>query len=185
MSNAVDAEGPFLKNTWRFQALFFVAIFMIPFFFLYDRYYLKYERYRAYLRELEEKKIKAKVSSVVDPEKKDSEQPKSYEEKYPRPTDESKGEDLYIFKPEEANSEKFKQFEILDKDHFRRTFHQTIHSFNESVNLASQTNLALFNVEKKVGNRTFNRHLYFMTFLAACFYVIWSYFMVWGSLNTI
>jgi len=102
MSNYVDAEGPFLKNTWRFQALFFVAIFLIPFFFLYDRYYLKYERYRAYLRELEQKQINLKQGPS---------QPKSYEEKYPRPTDESKGEDLYIIRPEEASSERFKEFE--------------------------------------------------------------------------
>jgi hypothetical protein len=41
ISNKLPAEGPLLKNSWRFQAMILVSIFMIPFFYLYDRYYLK------------------------------------------------------------------------------------------------------------------------------------------------
>jgi hypothetical protein len=41
ISNHLPAEGPLLKNSWRFQSLILVTIFMIPFFYLYDRYYLK------------------------------------------------------------------------------------------------------------------------------------------------
>ena len=52
LSNIVTAEGPFLKNAWRFQSLMLVAVFLVPFYYLYDQYYLKYERYRAWIREM-------------------------------------------------------------------------------------------------------------------------------------
>ena len=83
MSNFIQAEGPFLKNAWRFQALLFVFVFMVPFFFLYDRYYLRYERYRAYIRQLHErgvylKKKENQIKVMV------SQNPQPYEEKYPR-----------------------------------------------------------------------------------------------------
>jgi len=65
---------------------------MVPFFFLYDRYYLKYERYRSYLRELKQKNIRP--STLNNPAASDLEGVKKpYEEKYPRGTDDSKGED--------------------------------------------------------------------------------------------
>mmetsp|Transcript_9622 Transcript_9622/g.16163 ORF Transcript_9622/g.16163 Transcript_9622/m.16163 type:complete len:102 (+) Transcript_9622:143-448(+) len=57
ISNRVSAQGPFLKNAWRFQSLLFVFVLMIPFYVLYDRHYLRYERYRAYLRELQARGI--------------------------------------------------------------------------------------------------------------------------------
>ena len=42
VANSLPAEGPLLLNAWRFQALLFASIFLIPFYYLYDRYYLKY-----------------------------------------------------------------------------------------------------------------------------------------------
>ena len=30
-----------------------VGVFMVPFYYLYDRYYLRYERYRAYIRQMQ------------------------------------------------------------------------------------------------------------------------------------
>ena len=42
VSNRVSAEGPFLKNAWRFQALLLVCVALIPFYFMYDRFYLRY-----------------------------------------------------------------------------------------------------------------------------------------------
>lgn len=53
----ISAEGAFLKNAWRFQALVFIMIFLSPFYVLYQRYYLKYERYRSYIRALRKRGI--------------------------------------------------------------------------------------------------------------------------------
>ena len=47
MSNYVTAEGAYLKNAWRYLALMLVTILLIPMIYLYDKQYLKYERYRA------------------------------------------------------------------------------------------------------------------------------------------
>ena len=44
-SNYVSAQGPILKNAWRFQALIFVFVCLMPFFYLYDRWYLRNQRY--------------------------------------------------------------------------------------------------------------------------------------------
>ena len=52
IANSLPADGPILLNAWRFQALLLVSIFLVPFYYLYDRYYLKYQRYRVYLQEL-------------------------------------------------------------------------------------------------------------------------------------
>lgn len=60
LSNVVTAEGPFLKNAWRFQSLMLVAVFLVPFYYLYDQYYLRYERYRAWIREMKAQGIKFK-----------------------------------------------------------------------------------------------------------------------------
>lgn len=57
VSNFVTAEGAYLKNAWRFLALSFLSVFLIPFYFMYDKYYLKYERYRTYIQELNEKGV--------------------------------------------------------------------------------------------------------------------------------
>ena len=55
IANMLPAEGPILFNAWRFQALLLVSLFIMPFYYLYDRYYLKYQRYQVYLEELQEK----------------------------------------------------------------------------------------------------------------------------------
>lgn len=62
---------------------------------------------------------------------------------------------------------------------------KTIQSFNQSVTLASQTNLALFDLEAVFGRRTFTKNLYFITFLAAFCYCCWAGIMIWGTQNTV
>ena len=57
IQNYIPAEGVFLKNAWRFQSLLFITVFLLPFYYLYDRHYLKYERYRQYIRVLRKKGI--------------------------------------------------------------------------------------------------------------------------------
>jgi len=57
MSNYVTAEGAYLKNAWRYLSLMLVTILLIPMIYLYDKQYLKYERYRAYIREMTDKGI--------------------------------------------------------------------------------------------------------------------------------
>ena len=52
VSNYVTAEGPYLKNAWRFQALALILVFMAPFWYLYDKHFLRIERYRSYLKHL-------------------------------------------------------------------------------------------------------------------------------------
>lgn len=49
IANELPAEGPILLSAWRFQALLFVSIFLVPFYYMYDRYYLRYQRYRVFL----------------------------------------------------------------------------------------------------------------------------------------
>mmetsp|Transcript_9622 Transcript_9622/g.16160 ORF Transcript_9622/g.16160 Transcript_9622/m.16160 type:complete len:299 (+) Transcript_9622:647-1543(+) len=53
------------------------------------------------------------------------------------------------------------------------------------MNLASQTNLAVLNVAVSLGQRTFKRNKYFLTFLAALSFVIWQSLQVYGSLNLV
>ena len=50
LSNSITSEGPFLNNAWRYQSLMLIAVFFILFYALYDQYYLRYERYRAFVR---------------------------------------------------------------------------------------------------------------------------------------
>ena len=37
--------------------MLFLMLFGLPFYYLYDRYYLKYERYKFYIRELRKRHI--------------------------------------------------------------------------------------------------------------------------------
>lgn len=55
IANQLPAEGPLLLSAWRFQALLFVSLFLVPFYYMYDRYYLKYQRYRVFLEQLQER----------------------------------------------------------------------------------------------------------------------------------
>ena len=104
---------------------------------------------------------------------------KTYEEKYPRDTEESRTE------PALTKEQTLKQFELQDANGFRKTLNQTIQNFNQSITLASQTNLGLFDLEVIVGRRTFVKNLYFITFIAAFFYCCWATIMVWGTQNTV
>lgn len=78
-----------------------------------------------------------------------------------------------------------KQFEQLDVNGFRNTLNKTIQNFNQSVTLASQTSLGVFDLEAVFGRRTFVKNLYFITFLAAFFYCSWAGIMIWGTRNTV
>lgn len=104
---------------------------------------------------------------------------KTYEEKYPRDTEDSRTE------PPLTKEQTLKQFELQDANGFRNTLNKTIQNFNESINLASQTNLGLFDLEVIFGRRTFVKNLYFITFLAAFFYCCWATIMIWGTQNTV
>ena len=53
IANELPAEGPILLCAWRYQALLFVSIFLVPFYYMYDRYYLKYQRYRVFVEQLQ------------------------------------------------------------------------------------------------------------------------------------
>ena len=55
IANHLPAEGPILLSAWRFQALLFVSLFLVPFYYMYDRYYLRYQRYRVFLEQLQTK----------------------------------------------------------------------------------------------------------------------------------
>ena len=55
IANELPAEGPILLCAWRYQALIFVSIFLVPFYYMYDRYYLKYQRYRVFVEQLQAK----------------------------------------------------------------------------------------------------------------------------------
>ena len=76
----------------------FVSVFLVPFYYMYDRYYLRYQRYRVFLDQLQEKQKRAKNKKVaagaegtddVMVSKEDMMTRRTYEEKYPRDTDES------------------------------------------------------------------------------------------------
>lgn len=56
---------------------------------------------------------------------------KTYEEKYPRDTDDSRTEAVL------SKEQTLKQFEEQDAGGFRNTLNKTIQSFNQSVTLAS------------------------------------------------
>ena len=52
---------------------------------------------------------------------------------------------------------------------------------DKTLNLATQTNLAFFNTEVMFGKRTFTRHMYFITFIAAICFVFWQTTIVWAA----
>jgi len=67
-------------------------IFMLPFYYVYDHYYLKYERYREYIRELRKRGIKLDRQIRTSVQLRDQkvmdameavDNKVSYEEKYP------------------------------------------------------------------------------------------------------
>ena len=131
VSNKVPAEGPFLKNAWRFQALMLVAIFMVPFYYLYDRYYLRYERYRAHIRQLQNQgsdldKIKQTAQQYKEERKRLKQGQKS-----PREDGEMSGREL-----SEQDPKSFQKFSEMDNSNIRKTINQTVSSINKSVTLA-------------------------------------------------
>ena len=58
VSNEIPAQGTFLKNAWRFQALLVVFAFLCPFIYLYENQYVKYKRYMNYLEIIKSKGLK-------------------------------------------------------------------------------------------------------------------------------
>ena len=84
-----------------------------------------------------------------------------------------------------SNPKNFEKFSEIDNQNIRKTINQTIQTINHSITLASQTNLAIFDIESAIGKKTFTRNLYFLTILTAFFYVAWMSAMVWGACNTV
>lgn len=150
ISNVLQPAGPFLLNAWRFQALIFVTIFMIPFFYMYDRCYLKYERYRAFVRQLVEKQKERRLLKKKDEDHEkfatavptsDPNVVRSYEDKYPRLSgfteDERKGSEHDSGSMEFDDMLKdrriFDDFSKSDKHGFRKTMSENLKSFNTSA----------------------------------------------------
>ena len=74
---------------------------------------------------------KAEDDIGVKVEKDDMLSRKTYEEKYPRDTEDSRSE------PVLTKEQTQKQFEQLDVNGFRNTLNKTIQNFNQSITLAS------------------------------------------------
>ena len=160
ISNFVSAQGPILKNTWRFQALIFVFILLLPFFLLYDRFYLRTERYRAYLRDMKAWGIQLKKDESLGAQLKKLDQEvsgkRAYEDKYPRGSygSEQCGVDT---------AENFREFKKADQGHLRATAKECERSVNQTMQVVMRNNLALLDFKGLIGRRTFTKNVYFIT----------------------
>ena len=153
---------------------------------MYDRYFLRYQRYKAYLEQLKERrgaKRQGRIEEGAGAETGDSlansRSAKTYEEKYPRESEDSRCEGPL------TTAQAFEQFQRQDVNGLRSTLNKTIQGFNQSTTLTAQTNMELFDIGARFGRRTFYKNLYFITFLAAFFYCTWSCMMIWGARNTV
>ena len=68
VSNYITAEGPLLKNVWRYMNLFACVIILSPFIILYQKAISKSEAYRDDIKKLEEEqdKLEFEIESKMD-----------------------------------------------------------------------------------------------------------------------
>jgi len=97
---------------------------MIPFYALYDQYYLRYQRFGNYLKNL-------KKSNKKSPSKSPLRSSPSYDEKYP-PLEDSE-------EPNQKDPLLFKQFNQTDRDNLKRNISTSVQSFHTSVINAQNT----------------------------------------------
>ena len=73
----------------------------------------------------------------------------------------------------------------MDKDSFRKTLSQTFNNISDSIQLASKNNLALFDIEAKIGKRTFIKNLYFLSLFSSFLFCVWTTISIWGTVHTL
>jgi hypothetical protein len=97
---------------------------MVPFYALYDQYYLRYQRFGNYLKSL-------KKSNRSSPRKSPLRSSPSYDEKYPplEDVDELNQNDPLLFK----------QFNQTDRDNLKKNISKSVQSFHNSIINAQNT----------------------------------------------